>query len=151
MSGPPTAALTAGFIATLNVSHPSTVNTINRTGNKLQFAGTAAAGTARCPVCAMPADDPATAWKARASLTALPGRGPETAPAPEDAGGVGLRPLLCYSCLTALTPLTAAKRDQLAADVPLPLWVGGQTAQRRGVSQEEMRRQIDAFILDDGE
>lgn len=131
----------------MNVSHPSTVNTINRTGNKLQFAGDDAAESPRCPLCEMPVDPSATEWKARASLTSLPGRGPERAP--QEDRDTDLKPLLCYSCLTALTPLTASKRDQLADDVPLPLWVGEQVARRRGVSEDEMRRQIDAFILHD--
>lgn len=97
----------------------------------------------------MPVDDSATEWKARASLTSLPGRGPEREP--EEAKETELKSLLCYACLTAFTPLTAAKRDQLAADVPLPLWVGDQVARRRGVSEDEMRAQIDNFILPEDE
>jgi cytoplasmic tRNA 2-thiolation protein 2 len=41
--------LTAEFIAGLSVTHPSTVSTINRTGEKLVFPGDA--DKTLCPVC----------------------------------------------------------------------------------------------------
>lgn len=47
--------LTESFIANLDVSHPSTVHTINRTGEKLVFGGRGegAQEEVACPVCEM--------------------------------------------------------------------------------------------------
>lgn len=42
-------ALTEQFVAKLNVSHSSTVSTVNKTGNKLQFVGEECG--VRCPIC----------------------------------------------------------------------------------------------------
>jgi cytoplasmic tRNA 2-thiolation protein 2 len=42
-----------GFIAGLNVSHPSTVSTINKTGDKLVFAGGEEISSGLCPLCQM--------------------------------------------------------------------------------------------------
>lgn len=49
MSDPKVALLTPGFIAGLNVTHPSTVTTINKTGDKLCFVGETDGPL--CPVC----------------------------------------------------------------------------------------------------
>ncbi|KAL7422824.1 Cytoplasmic tRNA 2-thiolation protein 2 [Cryptotrichosporon argae] len=144
-------ALTEDFIAGLDVSHPSTVSTINRTGDKLVFAGRA--GGLACPVCQMPVDDSALDWKARSALTSLdpdPKPDSDSVINPPDSSAYAmsagrapphLAPLLCYACLTALT------LDKPPRPVPLPLFVGGNVARRVGAS--EMRAQIAGFMLDD--
>jgi cytoplasmic tRNA 2-thiolation protein 2 len=42
-----------GFIAGLNVTHPATVSTINKTGDKLVFAGGRDIREKLCPLCEM--------------------------------------------------------------------------------------------------
>lgn len=102
---------------------------------------------------ARPADPDVAGWKARASLTALPGRGsvavgtdgPEAAgaagkrPEPEGAAGAEaeLDPLLCYACATTL-------RGRKEAE--MPPFVGDEV--RRRVAREEMRAEIADFLLE---
>ncbi|KAL1405126.1 Cytoplasmic tRNA 2-thiolation protein 2 [Vanrija albida] len=141
-------ALTERFIAGLNVSHPSTVTTINKTGDKLCFVGDANSAPL-CPVCQLPVDASATDWKARSALTSLPGKGDGVAAAPSPDP---LAPLLCYACLTMFTPLTAAQKDRPTAEpVPLPLWVGARVQERRHVTPQELRDEVAQFLIDDDE
>ncbi|CAK9783130.1 hypothetical protein CC85DRAFT_40044 [Cutaneotrichosporon oleaginosum] len=124
-------ALTERFVATLSARHPATVGAITRTASKLQFTG--AGNEPRCPLCLRPADPGIAEWKARASLTALPGRqGGEKAQAEQ------LEPLLCYACATTLKGRKAAE---------LPPYVLAEAAAQRPVSRDEMRAAIADCLL----
>jgi cytoplasmic tRNA 2-thiolation protein 2 len=95
-----------------------------------------------------PVDPSATAWKAQASLTSLPGRGSQPSAVPVETKSA-LAPLLCYACLTTFTPLSAAHNDQLKDEaVPLPLWVGERASQHAPMSREDMKAQVSEFLLE---
>lgn len=89
-----------------------------------------------------PADPSPEEWKARASLTALPGRLP--------AGSITAAPtgeldrLLCYACLTTLNG---------RKDGSLPPFVDAGVHERREgatkISRGEMREAIADFLLDE--
>ncbi|WVQ71062.1 hypothetical protein IAR50_000587 [Cryptococcus sp. DSM 104548] len=151
--------LTEQFIAALSVTHPSTVSTINRTGDKLVFPGKEEERP-YCPVCQLPIDPSALEWKSRTGLTSLPTKSnptpPSTIPAPEAT----LAPLLCYSCLTTFTPPTVVSKARLAEEgsgenVVLPLWITEGVERRIGggagglVGREAMREEIKDFLIDE--
>ncbi|KIR30573.1 cytoplasmic tRNA 2-thiolation protein 2 [Cryptococcus deuterogattii LA55] len=126
--------LTENFIAGLGASHPATVSTINRTGGKLVFSGKEE-DRPYCPVCQI---------KDQQHLYG------ETE---------ALAPLLCYSCLTTLTPPTvvskAKTRAQMAGldvngDEPvlLPVWVN-EGVKRRQVGREKMKDEIKDFLIEE--
>ncbi|WVQ85594.1 hypothetical protein IAT38_007760 [Cryptococcus sp. DSM 104549] len=145
--------LTEQFIAGLSVTHPSTVSTINRTGDKLVFPGDY--DTPPCPVCQMPVDPSALDWKSRTALTSLPTKTPPPPPRPAEHT-TSLAPLLCYSCLTTFTPQTVVVRTEetVAEPVGMPLWVGEGVGRRLGgvgrpVGRKEMRGEIAEFLIDD--
>lgn len=104
-------------------------------------------------------DPSALQWKAQSALTSLPGRGPQdsvSAGSGVASTSAHLAPLLCYSCLTTFTPLSAAQRDRLSTDAaPLPLWIGERVDERlgrdkpRAVTEEEMRAQVQQFLIDE--
>ncbi|WVQ97042.1 hypothetical protein IAU59_004152 [Kwoniella sp. CBS 9459] len=72
--------LTEHFIAGLSVTHPATVSTINRTGDKLVYPGLDKdknkdqEEAPNCPVCQLPVDPSALEWKSRTALTSLPSK-----------------------------------------------------------------------------
>jgi hypothetical protein len=100
-----------------------------------------------------PAEPSAQAWKARTALTSLPDkaepihRAEPVVPEHQDST---LEPLLCYACLTTLTPHTHTVKKPPTEDgeteAELPLWVE-QRARHRRVGQEEMRKDIQEFLL----
>ncbi|BEJ11767.1 hypothetical protein CspHIS471_0202270 [Cutaneotrichosporon sp. HIS471] len=121
--------LTERFVATLSTRHPATVGAITRTAGKLQFTGQEGEGPL-CPLCRRPADPGIKEWKARASLTALPGH-PSTT---KDEGT--LDSLLCYGCTSALKG---------RKDAEMPPFVVAEV--RRRVPESEMRAAIaDCFV-----
>ncbi|WVW80374.1 hypothetical protein I302_102355 [Kwoniella bestiolae CBS 10118] len=145
-------SLTEQFIASLAVTHPATVSTINRTGDKLRFTGVKE-DEVTCPVCQLPVDPNALEWKSRTALTSLP-----TKTLPQDIGAVtngveqgkdkeSLAKMLCYACLTTFTPPTVVSKVARTEVVPiqLPLWVGGNVRDRR----REMREEIKGFLIDE--
>lgn len=151
---------TPEFIASLDVSHPATVSTINRTGVKLVFPG----GPTRdklCPFCQMwasshlahivrtdgdrPVDPSAIGWKARTGLTSLSKTPAEEAePTSKEDDHIQLAPQLCYACLTTLTP-AINRRDTSQDAVELPIWM----SERVQVGREEMKAGLKGFLLDD--
>ncbi|WVR05630.1 hypothetical protein IAU60_002652 [Kwoniella sp. DSM 27419] len=151
-------SLTEQFIAGLNVSHPATVSTIIRTGDKLVFPGEADSGPS-CPVCQLPVEPSALEWKSRTGLTSLASKEtsteePPQGPDPTVARGdpiVTLAPLLCYGCLTTFTSTTVVPRAVKgeAEPVRLPVWIEKAVSGRREVQREQMRSQIGDFLLDE--
>ncbi|OCF31919.1 hypothetical protein I317_00752 [Kwoniella heveanensis CBS 569] len=167
--------LTEHFIAGLSVTHPATVSTINRTGDKLVYPGLGKGNIPDCPVCQLPVDPSALQWKSRTALTSLPNKilpgstAPVSAPA-DRADGVtrshhmieaqpwtgdgphdNLAPLLCYGCLTTFTPPTVVSKAVKAEAKPveLPIWISDNIARaRKEVGRGEMRQQIGEFLLD---
>lgn len=85
-----------------------------------------------------PADPGIAEWKARASLTALPGRLPQASMAKEEGPDV-LDPLLCYACATTLNRRKAAD---------MPPFVEAEAERRRPVSEGDMRAAISDFLLE---
>ncbi|KAK8865669.1 hypothetical protein IAR55_000814 [Kwoniella newhampshirensis] len=142
--------LTEQFIAGLSVSHPSTVSTINRTGDKLVFPGQAN-DSPTCPVCQLPVDPSALEWKSRSALTSLLTKtNPPSLSDPKDSS-TPLAPLLCYACLTTFTPSTVASRTNKNEPVPLPFWIAENVARRHGrpVERSQMKNTINAFLIQD--
>ncbi|ODO11853.1 hypothetical protein I350_00637 [Cryptococcus amylolentus CBS 6273] len=149
--------LTEQFIAGLSVTHPSTVSTINRTGDKLVFPGKEEERP-HCPVCQLPIDPSALEWKSRTGLTSLPTKlNPMPASTPSTPEAT-LAPLLCYSCLTTFTPPTVVSKARLAEEgnvenVALPLWIREGVERRNGggagmpVGREAMKEQIKDFLI----
>jgi cytoplasmic tRNA 2-thiolation protein 2 len=151
--------LISEFIAGLSVTHPSTVSTINRTGEKLVFPGDA--DKTLCPVCEQyvsgltashlavsdisPVDPSALDWKKRTALMSLPTKDVEPTSALANVATSSLAPLLCYSCLTTFTPTRISKPGDEVEPVMLPLWVG------QRVSTQDMRKKIGSFLLDQDE
>ncbi|ORY24687.1 hypothetical protein BCR39DRAFT_317561 [Naematelia encephala] len=136
--------LTERFIAGLSVSHPSTVSTINRTGDKLVFPGETGS-IASCPLCESPLEPSALDWKSRTALTSLSA---STVTVPKnrkgDGKGLGLANMLCYACLTTLSRSPIAKHSPSLlgqGSVPLPLWVsahvGRGTIEQYLIGQDE--------------
>ncbi|RSH92739.1 hypothetical protein EHS25_008185 [Saitozyma podzolica] len=148
-------SLTEAFIAGLDVTHPATVSTINKTGDKLVFNGDSPSlpGPENCcPVCQTPAEPSAQAWKSRTALTSLPGRTKSIESAVPDStddhsGSVELAPMLCYSCLTTFTPSSTRKGTDKGQPAYLPQWVA-ESVRKREVPREEMRAGISGFLLD---
>ncbi|KAK4688458.1 cytoplasmic tRNA 2-thiolation protein 2, partial [Tremellales sp. Uapishka_1] len=134
--------LTEQFIAGLSVTHPATVSTINRTGDKLTFSGKVQSDL--CPVCEMPVDESALEWKSRSGLTSL---SKETEVVePTSSSGPTLAPLLCYACLTTFTP-TAMGKEVKADRVQLPHWIRDGVRQRE-VGRQKMKEEIGQYLLD---
>ena len=137
------------------MTHPSTVSTIIKTGDKLVFPGDPS-GEA-CPMCQLyvhiqaklmnrPVDASAQAWKQRTALTRLDKTPSESLPS-DAVATAGLAELLCYACLTTFTPTTHTKIAAIEP-VELPHWVGRSLVQsNKVVEQEEMRKEIEAFLL----
>ncbi|WWC88104.1 uncharacterized protein L201_003008 [Kwoniella dendrophila CBS 6074] len=146
-------SLTEQFIASLGVTHPATVSTINRTGDKLTFTGKKGQGVS-CPVCEMPVDPNALEWKSRTALTSL-----STKIIPEDLVSKDVKDeenkdklatLLCYACLTTFTPPTVVSkvaRDEVSP-IQLPYYVSNNAQYRKTVGREEMKDQIKDFLID---
>lgn len=89
-----------------------------------------------------PADPSPEEWKARASLTALPGR--LAAPAAKSEGADSeLEPTLCYACLTTLNGRKEAEMPSFVEQ--------GLRARSGRVGEDEMRAQIADFLIDEGE
>ncbi|OXG21006.1 cytoplasmic tRNA 2-thiolation protein 2 [Cryptococcus neoformans Tu401-1] len=172
-AGPPPAAgkmkggvkslemLTENFIAGLGASHPATVSTINRTGGKLVFPGKEE-DRPYCPVCQMPVDPSALEWKSRTALTFLATKTEPTVinkqQQPQHDEIERLAPLLCYSCLTTLTPPTIVSKAKTKAQtaglnvngdepVLLPVWVN-EGVKRRQVGRGEMKDEIKEFLIE---
>ncbi|WVF70665.1 hypothetical protein IAT40_005458 [Kwoniella sp. CBS 6097] len=172
--------LTEHFIAGLSVTHPATVSTINRTGDKLVYPGLDREDTPNCPVCQLPVDPSALEWKSRTALTSLPDKAlpPPAAPPSTDpdndtppaqssqsledsnSSHDHLASLLCYGCLTTFTPPTVVSKVakvQQAKPVELPIWISENIARARSasagqqVSRGEMKEHIGEFFLDDQE
>ncbi|EAL21965.1 hypothetical protein CNBC1050 [Cryptococcus deneoformans B-3501A] len=173
-AGPPPAAgktkggvkslemLTENFIAGLGASHPATVSTINRTGAKLVFPGKEE-DRPYCPVCQMPVDPSALEWKSRTALTFLSTKTEPTAISkqqqPQHGETEALAPLLCYSCLTTLTPPTVVSKAKAKAQtagltvngdepVLLPVWVN-EGVKRRQMGRREMKDEIKEFLIEE--
>lgn len=173
-AGPPPAAgkmkggvkslemLTENFIAGLGASHPATVSTINRTGGKLVFPGKEE-DRPYCPVCQMPVDPSALEWKSRTALTFLATKTEPTAinkqQQPQHDEIETLAPLLCYSCLTTLTPPTIVSKAKAKAQtaglnvngdepVLLPVWVN-EGVKRRQVGRGKMKDEIKEFLIEE--
>ncbi|WWD18150.1 hypothetical protein CI109_102599 [Kwoniella shandongensis] len=144
--------LTEQFIAGLSVTHPSTVSTINRTGDKLVFPGEAS-NSPTCPVCQLPVDPSALEWKSRSALTSLPTKTNPVASPSAGENTTPLAPLLCYACLTTFTPPTVNARTASTQNepVPLPLWIGENVARQQGnvVERATMKDQIKDFLIQD--
>ncbi|WRT65908.1 uncharacterized protein IL334_002859 [Kwoniella shivajii] len=139
-------SLTELFIATLAVTHPSTVSTINRTGDKLMFTGEKGQEVS-CPVCQLPVDPHALQWKSRTALTSLPTKTIADISSPDDEKNEKLATLLCYACLTTFTPPTVVAKA-LRSDtepVQLPYWIGENV--RRKVARVEMKEDIKDFLI----
>ncbi|KAJ9108819.1 hypothetical protein QFC21_000139 [Naganishia friedmannii] len=158
--------LTEDFITNLGATHPSTVSTISRTGSKLVFkrqpgsANEERNGQARstrenvvCPLCGLPAEPSSLDWKARTALTSL-GKILDTIPTegsldssvnrkPNHAHD--LAPLLCYACLTAMSPSStgviggAVSQTTTSSSgdhgVGLPFWVSDRVSARLGLNR----------------
>ncbi|WWC60526.1 uncharacterized protein I303_103100 [Kwoniella dejecticola CBS 10117] len=145
-------SLTEQFIASLGVTHPATVSTINRTGDKLTFTGEKEKGVS-CPVCQMPVDPNALEWKSRTALTALP----EKTQTDHERNGTNaeldekdsLATMLCYACLTTFTPPTVVSKavKQETTPVRLPLWVEQNLRRRKEVDRDGMRDEIKDFLI----
>ena len=99
-----------------------------------------------------PVDPSALEWKARTGLVSLgkpPPHSVKEGVVRDEPGGHGmveLAPQLCYSCLTTMTPM-AHRKDPVADNVELPLWVG----QKVAVGWAEMKAKLDGFLLSDEE
>ncbi|WWC68416.1 uncharacterized protein I206_102343 [Kwoniella pini CBS 10737] len=147
-------SLTEQFIANLGVTHPATVSTINRTGDKLTFTGEKQKGIS-CPVCQMPVDPNALEWKSRTALTSLPSKANVETVVSEidqglDEGKQGrLATLLCYACLTTFTPPTVVSKviREEATPVQLPIWVEQNLNGRHEMGRNEMRDEIKDFLI----
>ncbi|KAJ9125174.1 hypothetical protein QFC22_000128 [Naganishia vaughanmartiniae] len=158
--------LNIDFITNLGATHPSTVSTISRTGSKLVFKrqpgsvtgdSTGQAGLTRenvvCPLCGLPAEPSSLDWKARTALTSL-GKIPAIAPtgntieAPANRKANhahDLAPLLCYACLTAMSPSsTGVIGGAVSQNTPsnagehgvgLPFWVSDRVSARLGLNR----------------
>ncbi|ORX34106.1 hypothetical protein BD324DRAFT_594457 [Kockovaella imperatae] len=130
--------LTEDFIAGLSVTHPATVSTITRTGEKLMFAG----GDDRdsiCPLCRLPKEQDPLEWKSKTSLTSL--RPALTSTEDEESARFDLAPHLCYGCLTTLT--ASASKKGAPQSAILPQWISDR------IRREAMRSEISEFLLDD--
>lgn len=90
----------------------------------------------------------------------------DAAPAPvNDDAGPSLAPYLCYGCLTALSSSSSsatAKKPSSAAPLILPPYVQdalrgrvereqGAIAKKEVRSEEALRKEVEEFLLDDGE
>lgn len=108
-------------------------------------------------------DPSALAWKSRTALTSLSTKTQPITISKEQQHQHGetetLAPLLCYSCLTTLTPPTvvskAKTRTQMAGldvngDEPilLPVWVN-EGVKRRQVGREKMKDEIKDFLIEE--
>lgn len=99
-----------------------------------------------------PVDPSALEWKARTGLISLRKAAPDGVKDGVVGGERGehsmveLAPQLCYSCLTTMTPM-AHRKDPVADNVELPLWVG----QKVAVGRAEMKAKLDGFLLSDEE
>ncbi|OCF56639.1 hypothetical protein L486_05493 [Kwoniella mangroviensis CBS 10435] len=138
-------SLTEQFIASLAVTHPATVSTINRTGDKLRFTGEKETQV-NCPVCQLPVDPNALEWKSRTALTSLPTKTlPSEDITSDGEGRESLATMLCYACLTTFTPPTVVSKASRTEVVPvqLPYWVGGNVRDR----SREMKEEIKEFLI----
>lgn len=108
-------------------------------------------------------DPLALEWKSRTALTSLSTKTEPTTISKDQQHLYGeteaLAPLLCYSCLTTLTPPTvvskAKTRAQMAGldvngDEPvlLPVWVN-EGVKRRQVGREKMKDEIKDFLIEE--
>ncbi|KAJ9093138.1 hypothetical protein QFC19_008481 [Naganishia cerealis] len=159
--------LTEDFITNLGATHPSTVSTISRTGSKLVFKrqpgsasgdGVREAASSRenivCPLCGLPAEPSSLDWKARTALTSL-GKIPNATsaigasvahlPSRGENHAHDLAPLLCYACLTAMSPSsTGVIGGVVSQNIPstlgeqgvsLPYWVSDRVSARLGLDR----------------
>jgi cytoplasmic tRNA 2-thiolation protein 2 len=95
-----------------------------------------------------PVDPSALAWKSRTALTSLLKTPSSNGDEPRPRRST-LAPLLCYACLTTLTP--ALPRCISGDPVMLPPFIAEGVSQRREmVDREDMRAEIGQYILDDG-
>lgn len=168
--------LSTAFIARLDVTHPSTVSTINKTGEKLRFSGERSAQS-RCPACDAqvppkldhsrnntdsfsPVQTSAMGWKSRTALTSLdkPTSNPtevhDSSSQNDLPQPASLAEYLCYSCLTMFTPSSNAKGRKQSADTAandlasLPDFIAQGYLRRREL---DPRSQISQFLLFDDE
>lgn len=110
-----------------------------------------------------PVDPSALEWKSRTALTFLSTKTEPTAISkqqqPQHDETEALAPLLCYSCLTTLTPPTVVSKGKAKAQtvgltvngdepVLLPVWVN-EGVKRRQVGRGEMKDEIKEFLIEE--
>nr|ODO02618.1 hypothetical protein L204_01356 [Cryptococcus depauperatus CBS 7855] len=136
------------FVASLSVTHPSTVSTINRTGDKLVFPGEKNGPC--CPVCQMPVDPSALEWKSRTALTSLTKSKFVSGSSTKSfiKSRANLNSLLCYSCLTTFTlsATTPKSTVQESSQIPLPPWISTGVAKR--LEGRALRDEIKDYIIE---
>lgn len=108
-------------------------------------------------------DPSALEWKSRTALTFLATKTEPTAinkqQQPQHDEIETLAPLLCYSCLTTLTPPTIVSKAKVKAQtaglnvngdepVLLPVWVN-EGVKRRQVGRGEMKDEIKEFLIEE--
>lgn len=109
-----------------------------------------------------PVDPSALEWKSRTALTFLATKTEPTVinkqQQPQHDEIERLAPLLCYSCLTTLTPPTIVSKAKTKAQtaglnvngdepVLLPVWVN-EGVKRRQVGRGEMKDEIKEFLIE---